>query len=324
MTSVYNKVKTAYAVVETAKLDEWKTFGHKALGLHMDERGPDLVSFRVDDRERRIIVRKSDREDYAGLGLEIADRAALDEILLRLKSHNVAVDEHSGPEADLRGVTRFWSFLGPKKQVIEMFLEARDTEAPLDMVTSGFHTGDSGLCHCAITSTRPQEMIAFWQEIFDVRTSDYIEEKISGINLLIAFMRFNERHHSIAVVRTKGLQMDPFKTRIQHMALEVNSIHDVIGAYERCREHGFKIAMSLGKHTNDGEISFYVVSPSGFEIEIGWEPVRITETTDWADGQVVQKISSWGHRPEAHTMMDEVRQVTTGFKSLFRKEYTPL
>lgn len=141
------------------------------------------------------------------------------------------------------------------------------------MLTSGFQTGDSGLCHCAITSRAPASMIAFWQEIFDVKTSDHIEERISGVNLLITFLRFNESHHSIAVAHTKGLLLDPIASESGTWPLEVDSVHDVTGAYERCRAMGFKIAMSLGKHTNDGEISFYVVSPSGLDIEIGWQPI---------------------------------------------------
>lgn len=319
--SVYGAVRTGYAVVTTAKLDEWRRFGSEALGLHMDDHGSSLISFRVDERERRLIVRRGVEEDFAGLGLEIATREALDIILGRLKSRGVVVRAVEGPEADLRGVERFWSFLGPKRQVIELFVSARNSAAPLNMLSSGFHTSDGGLCHCAITSREPDAMVEFWKEIFDAKTSDYIEEKISGINLLIAFLRFNERHHSIAVARTKGVRLDPIAPRIQHMALEAHSIHDVIGAYERCKTMGFKIAMSLGKHTNDGEISFYVVSPSGFEIEMGWDPVRITEDLDWKDGEVKQHISIWGHKPEDHGILDELRQFRTGFVSLLRSEY---
>lgn len=321
--SVYGMVKTGYAVITTRKMDEWRRFGSEALGLHMDTHGPSLTSFRVDARERRLIVRAGPREDFAGLGLEIASSQALETILDRLATRGVKVTKTSGAEAELRGVDTFWSFVGPKHQIIELFLTARDTETPLSMLSSGFYTGDSGLCHCAVTSKAPDAMIEFWRDIFDVRTSDLIEQKISGVNLLITFLRFNERHHSIAVARTKGLAMDPIAPRVQHMAFEAKSIHDVIGAYERCKAMGFKIAMSLGKHTNDGEISFYVVSPSGFEIEMGWEPVRITEDTEWTDGEVKQNISLWGHKPEDHTIADDIGQFRRGIASLFRTEYRP-
>lgn len=321
--SVYGAVKTSYAVVTTRKMEDWRRFGAEALGLHMDTHGPGLTTFRVDARERRLIVRAGESEDYAGLGLEIAEPEALETIVARLSKRGVVVREVAGVEAEIRGVERFWSFVGPKRQIIEMVTKARETDAPLRMVASGFHTGDSGLFHVAITSKAPDQMIAFWQQVFDARTSDLIEEKISGINLLITFLRFNERHHSIAVARTKGVALDPIASRIQHMALEMTSIHDVIGAYERCRAMGFKIAMSLGKHTNDGEISFYVVSPSGFEIEMGWEPVRITEDTAWTDGEVKQRISAWGHKPEDHTLRDDIGQFAIGLRSLFQTEYRP-
>lgn len=165
-------------------------------------------------------------------------------------------------------------------------------------------------------------MLAFWQGIFDARLSDRIEEKISGVNLLITFLRMNERHHSIAVARTKGLKLDPIPSRIQHMAFQVADLEDLSRAYERCRKMGYKIAMSVGQHTNDREISFYVHTPSGFEFEIGWNPIMVDEAT-WDPNAVHQGISVWGHKPVDHTFADDLRQFRTAIASLFRHEYRP-
>lgn len=320
--AVFGHVRTGYAVVTTQKIDEWKRFGAEAIGLHLDTHSPDLISFRVDDRARRLIVQKGSAEDYAVLGLEITSRAALDEILRRLEARGVVVTETVGPDAAMRGVPQFWSFTGPKRQCIELFETTETTAAPLQMKTSGFLTGEAGLCHIAITSKAPDEMINFWREIFDARMSDRIEQKISGIDLLITFLRMNERHHSIAVARTKGMKLDPIGTRIQHMAFQVAELEDVSRAYERCRKLGYKIAMSVGQHTNDREISFYTVSPSGFEIEIGWNPLVIDEA-DWDPETVHQGISVWGHKPVDHTFVDTLNQFRNGLASVFRHEYRP-
>lgn len=320
--SVFGAVQTGYAVVTTRNLDAWKQFGRDALGLHMDERGPDLVSFRVDDHERRLIVRSGADEDFAALGLEVTSRAALDEILRRLKARGVAVTESAGPEATLRGVERFWSFVGPKRQTIELFQTARTTTEPLKLGVSGFLTGRAGLFHVAITSKCPDRMIAFWQEIFDARLSDRIEETMSGVDMLITFLRLNERHHSIAIARTKGLRLDPIASRIQHMAFQVGEMDDVTRAFERCCAMGYKIAMSMGQHTNDREVSFYVVSPSGFEIELGWNPLVIDEG-EWNPETVHQGTSIWGHKPLNLTLAHKLGQLRTGIASLFRSEYQP-
>ncbi|WP_234186737.1 VOC family protein [Shinella sp. NM-101] len=320
--TVFGHVRTGYAVVTTRDMDNWKRFGAEAIGLHMDVHSPELVTFRVDDWARRVIVRKGETEDYAALGLEVTSRAALDEILQRLRGRGVAITEQAGGEAAIRGVPQFWSFSGPKRQQIELFETAETTPAPLKMKFAGFLTGEAGLCHVAITSKAPDEMLAFWQEIFDARLSDRIEEKISGINLLITFLRMNERHHSIAVARTKGLKLDPIPSRIQHMAFQVSELEDLSRAYERCRKMGYKIAMSVGQHTNDREISFYVYTPSGFEFEIGWNPLIVDEES-WDPNAVHQGISVWGHKPVDHTWADDLRQFRTGVASFFRHEYRP-
>lgn len=323
LNTVYDKVKTGYVVATTQNIADWKRFGGDALGLHVNEHGPDLISFRIDDRERRLIVKREAANDISAIGLEIADEDALETILGRLKDRGIEVTEKAGNEADVRGVDRFWSFIGPKKIGIEMFLSARTVATPPKLKhPSGFALGDGGMCHLAITSRQPDVMLDFWRDIFDVRTSDQIEEKVSGLQLLITFTRFNERHHSIAVAETKGLKMDPMPSRVHHMALEVNSVHDVIAAYERCRDMGYKITMSLGKHTNDHAISFYAQSPSGFDVEISAEGLRINDDlTDFPEGKVHKGISTWGHLPEGLGFRDELAQAGRGIRSLLRSEY---
>lgn len=41
-------------------------------------------------------------------------------------------------------------------------------------------------------------------------------------------------------------------------------------ASNRCLEDGAPIANALGQHPNDGMLSAYAGTPSGFEVEIGW------------------------------------------------------
>ena len=113
-------------------------------------------------------------------------------------------------------------------------------------------------------------MIAFWREIFDAKISDYIEDRISGVDLHFTFLRVNPRHHSIAVAATKGIAMDPFATKIQHLEMQAATLDDIGAAYRRCRALGFKIAMAVGQHPNDRDVSFYAVTPSGFYFELGW------------------------------------------------------
>ena len=51
---------------------------------------------------------------------------------------------------------------------------------------------------------------------------------------------------------------------------------------------------TLGKHTNDRMVSFYVRSPSGFDIELGCGGIRVDEAS-WTTGEITAP-SFWGHR----------------------------
>jgi hypothetical protein len=54
------------------------------------------------------------------------------------------------------------------------------------------------------------------------------------------------------------------------------------------------IAASLGTHTNDRMFSFYMVTPSGFQIEFG-HGGRLIEDATW-EVQLHTAASIWGHR----------------------------
>jgi 2,3-dihydroxybiphenyl 1,2-dioxygenase len=319
--SVYGAVRLGYVLVESPRLAEWKRFAGDGIGMALAEDGPSDLAFRTDAHARRLIVRKSALEDLS-LGWQVDSPAALDTILARLAAHKVAVEEVGGEEAALRGVERLWRFVGPKKQALELFVEPKLAAGPAAVRGEGFVTGERGLGHVAITTRKPEAMIAFWRQIFDAKVSDFIEDRIGGVDLKFTFLRVNSRHHSIAVAATKGLAMDPFTTKIQHLEMQAATLNDIGEAYRRCRELGFKIAMAVGQHTNDRDVSFYAVSPSGFYFELGWSSESDSEAEAWP--VVTHKgISVWGHKPLDQTFGDKLAQMRYGVASLFRTEYSP-
>jgi 2,3-dihydroxybiphenyl 1,2-dioxygenase len=320
--SLYGAIQLGYTLLDTQRLADWKRFAGEGIGLGLADESPDLLAYRIDNRARRLIIRKAASDDVAALGWQMQNEAALELALSRLRARAIAVEEIAGEEAELRGVRRLWRFVGPKRQGFELFVDPVLDAVPPKLAGSGFVTGDLGLGHVAITTRRPQDMVTFWREIFDARISDYIVEKIDGVNLRITFLRVNPRHHSIAVAATVGVAMDPFPTKIQHLEMQVNSLDDVGAAYRRCRRLGFKIAMSVGQHTNDKGVSFYAVSPSGFYFELGWNPLLVDDAAGW-EPEVHQGISIWGHKPQDQTVGDKLAQIASGVSSLFRSEYAP-
>jgi hypothetical protein len=86
------------------------------------------------------------------------------------------------------------------------------------------------------------------------------------------------------------------------------------------KELGFDMALGVGQHTNDKELSYYAMTPSGFEWEVGWNPIVVDETT-W-EPSTHQGISIWGHTPEGQTIVDKLAQFKIGAQSLLRREDT--
>ena len=322
---LFNQVQVGYVVIESARLDEWKRFGKDGLGLHLAEDSADLLAFRIDSHQRRIIVRRGPAEDVVAIGMHLQNDVALQEVLSRLRKHGISVSQASPATAQQRGVAALHAFRGPKGIQMELFTTALTTDAPLQMLSSGFITGDGGMGHAAITARQPDRMLKFWQDIFDARISDYIEERIAGMTLDITFLRFNERHHSLAIAATRGLRLDPIRTRVQHFNLVAESMDDLVSAFRRLKAMGYGIVHEIGQHPNDKELSFYVQSPSGFEWEMGWNALKVDEPS-WHIN-TYQGISLWGHKPQKPGILTTIKvnsgNLGRGLKSLLQEEFIP-
>jgi hypothetical protein len=161
-------------------------------------------------------------------------------------------------------------------------------------------------------------MRGYYHTVFDARLSDFIDETISGVKVKIRFLRVNQRHHSVAIASMNRLPVNPIRTRIQHLNIQVAELDDLTRSYQRIKELGFGMALGVGQHTNDRELSYYAMTPSGFEWEVGWNPLVVDETT-W-EPTTHQGISIWGHTPEGQTVIDKLAQFKAGARSLLRAE----
>ncbi|SIR64884.1 VOC family protein [Williamsia sterculiae] len=318
-TSVFGNVHLGYVVIESQRFTEWRRFGRDAIGMHLDELSPDVMRFRLDDHEARFIVTRGPAEDVVAIGWHLDDHESFDRVLARVTDHGVATLQGTEEDAAVRGVERLVRFPGPNRLAQEIFTTARTTDQPLYMSNrGGFVTGASGMGHVAITSTKPQQMRGYYNTVFDARLTDYIDETISGAKLKIRFLRVNERHHSIAIANVLTAPINPIRTRVQHLNIEVASLDDMTAAYQRVKQLGFEMALSVGQHTNDRELSFYAQTPSGFEWEVGWNPLVVDEKT-W-EPSTHHGISIWGHTPVGQTIIDKLDQFRLAARSLRHEE----
>jgi Glyoxalase/Bleomycin resistance protein/Dioxygenase superfamily len=86
----------------------------------------------------------------------------------------------------------------------------------------------------------------------------------------------------------------PSPKRLNHIMLQVASLDDVGCGLDRARDANVAISSSLGKHTNDRMVSFYMRTPSGFDIEYGCGGVEIDDAT-WQP-VTYHATSFWGHK----------------------------
>jgi len=321
MNDVFGRVHLGYVVIETDRFADWRRFGRDAIGMHVDETLPDVMRFRLDVNDCRFLLQRGPAEDATAIGWQLDDHDTFDEIVSRVTRHGVAVTEGSAEDAALRGVERLVRIPGPKGLMQEIFTRATVSGTPLDIrATGGFVTGEAGLGHVALTTTKPYVMREYYNTVFDARLSDAIDETLSGVKFKIRFLRVNQRHHSVAIVAANRLPIDPIRTRIQHLNIQVADLDDMTTSYQRVRELGFGMALGVGQHTNDKELSYYAVTPSGFEWEVGWNPIVVDETT-W-EPTTHQGISIWGHTREGQTIVDKLEQLKNGSRSLLRREET--
>jgi len=316
--SVFGNVHLGYIVIETDKFTDWKRFGRDAIGMHLDDITPDTARFRLDTNECRVLLRRGPAEDVVTLGWHLDDHATFDEICRRIVVHGVPTVEGPDEDAKLRGVERFLRFPGPNGLTQEIYTTARTAPLPLDIPGSGFVTGAGGLGHVALTTKKPHELRGYYNHVFDARLSDYIDETINGMKLKIRFLRVNERHHSVAIASVNALPINPIRTRVQHVNVQVATLDDIVASYQRVKQLGFDMALSVGQHTNDKELSYYAMTPSGFEWEVGWNPIVVDEST-WQP-TTHQGISIWGHTPEGQTIIDKLAQFGVAARSLVHRE----
>ena len=196
--------------------------------------------------------------------------------------------------ANRRGVLDIISLTDPFGLPIEIYYgatEAFNKPFASPAGVSGFLTNEQGLGHIVRNVPDVQKVMPFYTDLLGFKLSDIIEfSPAPGIVIPIYFLHCNGRHHTLALASM------PMPKMIQHFMFEVKSLDDVGHAYDRLSDD---VTLTLGKHSNDHMISFYAKTPSGIEVEYGWDGRPVDE--DWT---VVrhETISAWGHKPLKQTM----------------------
>ncbi len=285
------KVKAlGYIEVGVSDLEAWRTYTQEVLGVGC-EQDSDSLLLRIDDDAWRIKVTGSGEDDLTCAGFELESAAMLDEIRNRLESMGISVSNASETERARRGVDLLLVCKDPDGLRVELYVGNRSVAEPFQSPrnVSGFITKGQGLGHIVLYTSNLQQTEAFYMQGLGFLLSDNISMGPPDRKVTITFLHCNPRHHTLALVPV------PVPKHLNHIMLQVETMDDVGLGLDAAKAAGVKISMSLGKHTNDQMTSFYVQTPSGFDIEYGFGGVEIDdavwETTHYDTGSI------WGHTP---------------------------
>ncbi len=281
-----------YVGLGVKDLKSWETFATEILGLQKsDASDENRLLLRMDEYSYRFALHRDDADDLTCAGWEVADAAGLREVAERLRAIGVDPQAASEDEAAARRVTEMIRFTDPNGITGEAFYgPSVEFEHPFQSPRpiGGFVTGEQGVGHIVIASQDVEKSRRFYCEGLGFRISDTIEMKFGDMKFSMVFMHCNPRHHTLALIPL------PMPRKLLHFMLQLRSIDDVGSTMYLVQDRKIEIAASLGRHTNDHMLSFYMRTPSGFEVEYGWGGREINDAT-WH----VQKHhapSIWGHR----------------------------
>jgi 2,3-dihydroxybiphenyl 1,2-dioxygenase len=283
-----------YITISTNDVDRWRHFAFDVLGFAEGKGSdPSALYLRMDERAARIVVVPGETERVLTVGWEVRDHAALQRVKATLDGAGVAFKQLSVDEAEERRVEEVIACEDPAGHMLEVFHgPVLDHSPVITPFGAKFVTGDQGLGHVVVPAMDPNGLFDFYTEVLGFRSRGAFRVPLPKEfgPVRVRFLGINERHHSLAIVPAAHLR-DP---RVVHIMVEVDTLDAVGRALDRVNAEGFQLSSTLGRHTNDKMISFYVRAPGDWDIEFGTDGMRVDET--YYTAEEITADSYWGHQ----------------------------
>lgn len=283
-----------YIGIATTKSDDWADFASSLLGMQVTDRSRSGFGLRTDNRAARLQVEAGVHDTVTAMGWEVENADALARLAARLSDAGHAVEPGSAELAARRQVSGLIVTHDPAGNRLEIFHGAADASTPFSAgrSISGFRTGPLGLGHIVLTTRSIDALLPFYCDLLGFSLSDYALRPFKAY-----FFHLNARHHSFAMVETGS-------EGFHHLMVELNALDDVGQGYDLAQLEEGRVAVSLGRHTNDFMTSFYARSPSGLMVEYGWGG-RSIDPARWEPFECDYGPSLWGHE---RSWLDEAKR----------------
>lgn len=281
----------AYSVISAREPEQWVRFGEDIAGFS-SHAVPGGVALRIDERAGRLFIQPAAEDRYFASGWEVRSETQFAAALDELTVNRVAFTRSTAEERALRHVTDMVWFLDPSGNRHELSYGFVTSFAKFCSPTgAAFVTGDLGYGHMVLPAPNIAETRAFLMKVLGLGVSDFMIHRPlgdGGPEMRIDFMHCaNGRHHSLALFEGE------VPSGCVHLMVEVADIDEVGHAYDRMLTAGARLMATIGRHTNDRMISFYIATPGGFALEYGTGGRVI----DWDHHTVFESTSAslWGH-----------------------------
>jgi len=284
-----------YVRIGTDDIEAWRQFGGGFLGM-MEAKGdnPTSLYYRMDDHPSRLVISVAAQNQVEAIGLQVFGKEELAELVVAVEQTGTKVTPLDAAECRDRRVTDGVRFDDPAGNPLELFWGVALSHAEVQMPTvSSFVTGDQGMGHVVMTAPDGPAAYSFYTEVLGFKPRNTL--RLPGAPApdgtpqfdTLWFLGCNTRHHTVGILPMPG------PGRLVHFMVEGAKLDDVGRAWDRAEKLKVPVMQTLGRHTNDRMVSFYVISPGGFAVEFGFDGLTVT------GDEPVYEITEgafWGHK----------------------------
>jgi len=256
-----------YLRLESTDLEAWRVLAGDFLGLMpVAADGDDSLRYRMDHYPPRLVVTPGSADKATAIGFEVNNEKDLTRVVGNVEDTGVVVRAGTEAECADRRVTGMAYFDDPAGNPVELFYGPVLDHVPVRLPTvSSFVTGDMGMGHVIVTAEDGRGLVDFYTGALGF----YQRNTMGSRSRRVWFLSTNDRHHTFGVATAPG------RGRLLHLMVEAATLDDVGLALDRAEKLEIPLMHSMGKHTNDEMISFYVYSPERYAIEFGYGGLRV-------------------------------------------------
>jgi 3,4-dihydroxy-9,10-secoandrosta-1,3,5(10)-triene-9,17-dione 4,5-dioxygenase len=283
-----------YVRVWATDLDAWRTFALDTIGF-AEGAGPEsgALHLRTDERHARIVLLPGEEDRVEAVGWEVRDHLALQRVQSAVEAAGVATKPLSLKDAETRRIETGIAFQTPGGTPLEVFHGPALDHSPIaTKFGNRFVAGKLGTGHVVVPVGDLEGDYRFYTEAlgFLPRGAFRLPAPPEFGPIRLRFMGVNARHHSLAIMPTPDLRAPA----LVHIMVECETLDEVGRALDRVMAAGYHISSTLGRHTNDKMVSFYVRTPGGWDLEVGCDGLLVEESSYTAEE--ITADSYWGHK----------------------------